>query len=168
MVDYIIGTETFKKNLDDWLFKNDQTNANFLHVNRNKIPTVFRSYTQKLYRGMYADNEFLDKIEKSGSTTLTKHSSWTKDERIARKFIEDESFSVGRLNKDKTRIIISKIIPSSQQILDIDSFVLYMGVKQLMMLGYDETNLDSATKEKEILVSKGILITKNDFKVLQK
>jgi hypothetical protein len=36
-----------------------------------------------------------------------------------------------------------------------------------MTLGYDETNLVSAMKEKEILVSKGTLITKNDFKVLQ-
>jgi len=166
MAEYIIGTETFKKNLDDWLFKNNQINANFLHVNRYKIPTVFRSYTQKLFRGMYADDDFLDKIEKAGSTTLTKHTSWTKDERIARKFVEDESFSVRRLNKDKTKIILSKIIPSTNQILDIHSFVLYMGVNQLMMLGYDEINLDSATKEKEILVSKGIKITKNDFKVL--
>jgi hypothetical protein len=42
-----------------------------------------------------------------------------------------------------------------------------MGMQQLEMLGYDETNLESAFKEKEVLVSKGIRISQNDFKILK-
>jgi hypothetical protein len=167
MVDYIIGTEGFRKNLDDWLFKNDQTNANFLFINRNKIPTVFRSYRQKLYRGMYIDDDKLDQMEKSGSMILDKHTSWSKDEKIATKFVADESFSLGKTNIEKKKILIGKVIPSGNQIIDIDAFVLFMGIQQMMMLGYDETNLDSASKEKEVLVSKGIRISKTDIKILK-
>lgn len=162
----IIGTEAFKKNLDDWLFKNDQSNASFLFTNRNNIPSVFRSYRQKLYRGMYLDNSVLEQLEKTGFMTLDKHTSWSKDETIATKFITDEGFSLGRTNIPKKKVVIGKIIPTSGQILDIDSFVLFMGVQQMMMLGYDETNLDSASKEKEVLVSKGLRIPKNEIRII--
>jgi hypothetical protein len=167
MVDYVIGTENFRKNLDDWLFKNDQSNANFLFINRNKIPAPFRSYRQKLFRGMYIDDVALEKIEKSGSMLLDKHTSWSKDEKIATKFVTDESFSLGRTNIEKKKILIGKVIAQSSQIIDIDSFVLFMGIQQMMMLGYDETNLDSASKEKEVLVSKGTRISKSDIKILK-
>lgn len=167
MADYIIGTDSFRKNLDDWLFKNNQENANFLYTNRNKIPPVFRSYRQKLYRGMFLDDDTIDRIEKTGFMNLTKHTSWSKDEKIATKFVEDEGFSLGRTNIPKKKVVIGKIIPQANQIIDIDSFVLFMGIKQMIMLGYDETNLDSASKEKEVLVSKGIRISKIEIKILK-
>ena len=167
MADYIIGTESFRKNLDDWLFKDDQLNANFLFVNRNKIPSVFRSYKQKLYRGMYIDDQELEKMEKTGSMILDRHTSWSKNETIATKFVSDESFSLGRTTIQKKKILIGKVIQTSGQILDIDAFVSFMGIKQMMMLGYDETNLDSASKEKEVLISKGVRILKTDIKILK-
>lgn len=167
MVDYVIGTDGFRKNLDDWLFKNEQSNANFLFINRNKIPSVFRSYRQKLYRGMYIDDDELERLEKSGSMMINKHTSWSKDERIATNFVTSESFSLGRSNLEKKKILIGKIVPPTSQIIDIDAFVLFMGVQQMIMMGYDETNLDSASKEKEVLISKGIQISKNDIKVLK-
>lgn len=166
MADYVIGTDIFKRNLDDWLFKNDQANANFLFINRNKIPQVFRSYRQKLYRGMYMDDDMLEKLNDSGFLTLNKHTSWSKDENIATKFITDDKFSLGRSNIDKKKVIINKIIPTSSQILDIDSFVLFMGAQQMIMLGYDEMNIDSAIKEKEVLISKGIRVSKSEIKIV--
>jgi hypothetical protein len=116
---------------------------------------------------MYIDDVALEKIEKSGSMLLDKHTSWSKDEKIATKFVTDESFSLGRTNIEKKKILIGKVIAQSSQIIDIDSFVLFMGIQQMMMLGYDETNLDSASKEKEVLVSKGTRISKSDIKILK-
>lgn len=159
---YIIGTEKFNKNLDDWLFKNNQINAEFLRKNKNKIPPLFRQYTGILYRGMTVDEDFMFSVE-NNTVKFSNNTSWTKDKRIAEKFITDPAFKVGNSNA-AVKIIISKKIHSSFQILDIDAFVLFMGVPQLAMQGIDEMSLDSAIKEKEVLISSGIKILKQDVK----
>lgn len=160
MATNIIGTEKFKENLEDWLFKSDQKNAEYLYSNRNGIPQIFRNYTKRLYRGLKVNEEFLEKL-KTKAYILEKHTSWTKDEKMARRFIDDPAYSFR--GRGDIKIIISKIFPTRDQIFDIDAFVLFMGKEQLEMLGYDETNLDSAFKEKEVLVSKGVSIARTDY-----
>lgn len=161
MSNWIIGTPEFMKHLDSWLFKSDQPSAEFLHRNKSRVPPMFHSYSQKLYRGMVVDLEVLDLINTKG-LTFKNHSSWSKDIRIAKKFATDPQYMMGSSKKDGSVIILEKTIPASSQILDIDAFVMFMGAPQLMMMGYDETNLDSAMKEKEVLISKGIKVTKKD------
>lgn len=112
---------------------------------------------------MVVDDEFVERI-KAGKVVLDKHTSWSKDERMARKFIDDPSYSIG--NKGRHKIMLAKVIPSRDQIFDIDAFVLFMGVKQLEVLGYDETNLDSASKEKEVIISKGISLLRTDYQFI--
>lgn len=161
-MEYIIGTEKFNKNLDDWLFKNNQINAEFLRNNKGKIPLMFRQYNGTLYRGMTVDEDFMNNVE-NNNIKFSNNTSWTKDKRIAEKFISDPAFRVG--NKEAAfKIIISKRIPSSYQILDIEAFVLFMGVPQLSMQGIDDMSLDSAVKEKEVLISSGIKILKQEIK----
>lgn len=159
----IIGTERFKEHLEGWLFKNNQKNADFLLSNRSDIPQMFRNYSRKLYRGMKVDEEFLEKL-KNGKHTFDKHTSWSKDEKVARKFVDDPAYSLG--GKGNHKIIFTKTFQPREQIFDIDAFVLFMGKDQLEILGYDETNLDSAIKEKEVLISKGISVSRTDYKFL--
>ncbi len=159
----IIGTERFKDNLEGWLFKNDQKNADFLASNKNDIPQMFRSYPRKLYRGMKVTEEFLEKL-KNGRYIFDKHTSWSKEEKVAKKFVDDPAYSLG--GKGEHKIILIKTFQSRDQIFDIDSFVLFMGKDQLEVLGYDDTNLDSAIKEKEVIISKGISVTRTDYKFI--
>lgn len=160
MSDYIIGTEPFTKHLDAWLLKSKQEDANFLYTNRAKIPPVFRKYNKTLYRGMIMDQKTLDKIESGGSILLDKHTSWSKDVKVAMKFIKDSSYKIQ--GQEGIPVILTKVINPSEQIIDIDSFVLFMGESQLIMIGYDEINLDSAQKEKEVLIAKGVRITRDN------
>lgn len=163
MSNWIIGTTDFRNKLDSWLFKSDQPSANFLYINKARIPPLFQSYKYKLYRGMLVDQTFIDKVN-NGGVTFTTHTSWSKDPNIAIKFAKDPKYSIA--SKNGILVLLEKKITSNRQILDIDAFVSFMGANQLTMSGYDETNIDSALKEKEVLISKGIKITKNDLKLL--
>ena len=53
------------------------------------------------------------------------------------------------------------------QVLDIDSFVLFMGMQQLEFLGYDHIDLDSATTEQEVLIAKELKVSKTEYKILK-
>jgi hypothetical protein len=61
---------------------------------------------------------------------------------------------------------MSKVVSQKDMIIDIDGFVAFMGVKQLEVLGYDEMNIDSALKEKEVLVAKGVVVTRADYNII--
>ena len=155
-----IASPEFIKNLDEWLFKNDQKYADFLYRNKSNIPQYFRSYAKPLYRGMSVNADFVNTLLTKG-VTFDKHTSWTQDQKMAEKFANDPAFSTGKTSGE-TKILIKKGIPATSIILDIYGFVNYMGVGQLGMLGFDETSLDSAMKEKEVLISKGVKITKSN------
>lgn len=159
---YITGTDKFNENLDDWLFKNDQKNAEWLFKNKNKIPKTFRSYSKTLYRGMTINAEFLKDVY-TGKMKFNNHTSWTKDIKIAEKFVNDPKYSIA---KKGVKIIIQKKIPNNMQILDIHNYVLFTGIDQLELAGIDELSLDSAIKEQEILICKNLKIDKNDIKFL--
>ena len=64
MPSYIIGKPEFVKNLDDWLFKNDQKNAAWIASNKSGIPPMFQQYTKPLYRGMKVNSEFMELAKK--------------------------------------------------------------------------------------------------------
>ena len=160
---WIIGTEDFNKNLDNWLFKNDQKNAEWLLKNKDKIPTNFKSFSGTLYRGMIVDHEFI-KIVESGKMKFLACTSWTKDIKIARQFAFNKKYSISK--NAGINIILSKKITDNSQIIDIESFVLFMGIDQLEMMGFDEMNLDSAVKEQEVLISKNLKINKKDLMLL--
>ena len=162
---WIIGTEEFNKNLDGWLSHNDQKNSDFLNKNKNKIPPTFRQYSGKLYRGMAVNADFIIQLEKGGVTFKT-NSSWSKSDKVAKGFVNDPSFRIGKKTDTEIKILITKKINPSLQILDIDAFVMFMGIPQLEMQGIDELALDSALKEKEVLISSGIKITSRDIKFL--
>lgn len=159
----VIGSESFMPHLEGWLHKAEQRNAEYLTVNRAGIPLVFRNYTRKLYRCMIVDDEFIERI-KSGKVVLDKHTSWTKDERIAQKSTDDSLYTFGNNNRHK--ILVSKIFPQRDQIFDIDAFISFMGIKQLGVLGYDSKLLDIASKEKSVIISKGISISRTDYQFI--
>lgn len=158
MNNWIIGTPEFKDQLNLWLLKSDQQSANFLYNNRSRIPPMFQSYNQKLYRGLTVTEDFLTEIDKTG-TRISDHSSWSKDLSVAKKFATDKKFMM-TTSQNPIPIIMERVFRPNELIFDLDAFILFMGIKQLTLLGYDEINLDSAIKEKEVLVTKGIRIQK--------
>jgi hypothetical protein len=115
---------------------------------------------------MSVPQEFIDEVNQRGGVTFKKHTSWSKDRNIAKKFIYDDSVSMYN-NKTAGRIpvLFEKTFTAKNIILDIDAFVSFMGITQLELMGFDETNLDSASKEKEILITSGIRITKSNMKI---
>lgn len=165
MTDWIIGKENFNKNLNAWLEFNDQKASDFLFKNRNKIPPIFRSFSGKLYRGMSIPDYLYDEIMSKG-LTFNSHTSWAKDMKVAKGFVNDPKYSIAKKGENVVKILITKTISSNNQILDIDGFVNFMGVPQLEMQGYDELALDSASNEREVLIQKGIKITKTNVKII--
>lgn len=159
----IIQTEKFAKHLDAWLMSNKPIDGKYLSSAKNSVPQLFRNYTQTLYRGMTVDGDFLEKANTTG-VTFKSQTSWSKEKKIAIGFVKDDRFRVS--NKSGTQILISKKIPQAKQVLDVHSFVSFMGAYQLETLGYDEMNIDSAMKEFEVIVDKGIKITMKDIEFL--
>ena len=166
-MDYIIQKEEFRDNLSNWLFRNNQESAEYLFKNKEKIPSVFRNSKTKLYRGLAVSEEVIRLLEDNKFVTK-KHTSWTKSENIAKKFITDPKYQIADKKDDKLiKIILYKTITPNMQVLDIDSFVLFMGMQQLEFLGYDHIDLDSATTEQEVLIAKELKISKTEYKILK-
>ena len=65
-----------------------------------------------------------------------------------------------------TPIIIKKKIAPTQIVIDVHGFCLFMGEDQLVMLGLDDMSFDSAVKEQEVLVRKGVKVIAKDITVL--
>lgn len=167
MAPTLISTENFRKHFSGWIFKNEQEPAEWLFRHKEQIPQMFRNYKQKLYRGMAVSADVID-ILKSGLFVTKKHTSWTKSENIAKKFISDPKYQIADKKDDKlVKIILYKTIAPNMQILDIDSFVLFMGMQQLEFLGYDHMDLDSASSEQEVLIAKGLKVSKTEYKILK-
>ena len=162
---FIVGTPEFNKNLDDWLFKNEKKYAQYFAKNKAKIPPMFRSTTSTLYRGMVVDMDFMQALHDTGKFVFKEQTSWTKERKVAVDFVKSSKYKT--TNKQGLAIIISKKIPASQQILDINAYVLFMGVAPLAMQGIDEMSLDSAVKEQEVLIDKGVGIVSKDVEILK-
>ena len=148
-----IKTPAFVKNLDTWLFKNDKRAATYLDLHRQHIPLHFRKYDKPLYRGMAVDKKFLEELKKKGFVKFETQSSWSKDENMAKKFVNDPKY---RLGHGGTRILIKRQFKSAELILDIEAFCQFFDKKELMEAGLDELSYDSAMKEREVLVERKI------------
>ncbi len=160
----IIGEQEFIKRLDSWVFKNAQADAAWIAGKKSSgIPPYFRTFKGPLYRGMLVDPEFLESAD-AGKMVLKDYASWTKDPVLAKKFAGDKKYSIAK--KGSIPILIKKAINPNDQILDIDLLIQFMGMQQLIMLGFDELALDSASKESEVLCEKGIKILAKDVTVI--
>ena len=113
---------------------------------------------------MSVSDDVLDILD-TGVFVFKKHTSWTKDKKIAEKFVNDPAFSIySRASDKKTKIMVEIKPVTSKVILDIDSFVTIFGESQLALLGYDDSAMDSAFKEKEVLMQKNLKIPKTSYK----
>lgn len=153
-----IMSDEFIKNVDDWLFKNDQKNAQYLSKNKSKVPDMFRKPRGVLYRGMIVDQSFIDDVNE-GKMKFDNITSWSTDRNVAVNFVTDKRFMTTK--KSGIKIIITKKIPASKIILDIYNYALFVGDTKL-----NEMNFDSAMKEKEVLVDKGVNILQKDIQII--
>lgn len=160
----IIYSEEFGANLEGWLFANDQKYATWFYRNKQAFPLIFRKPPDKLYRGMIVDTSFFEEIDRTGYVTFKTHTSWSKDKDTAIKFAKDKRFKLAK--KDGIEILIEKKITPTSTLLDIESTVNFLGDSLLLTLGVDELSIDSAKKEFEVLVSKGVKIRQKDIKLL--
>lgn len=166
-MDYIIQKEDFRDNLSNWLFRNNQEAAEYLFKNKEKIPSVFRNSKAKLYRGLAVSEEVIRLLEDNKFVTK-KHTSWSKSESVAKKFVSDPAFQISNDKNDRLiKVILVKQILPKHQILDIDAFVSFMGISQLQILGYDEIDLESAIKEQEVLIAKELKVSRTEYKILK-
>lgn len=118
--------------IEHWLESSCQECAKRLFTSQ-KIPTQFKSYKGKLYRGIVSD-----------SYTHTKQfTSWTKDKSVALKFLSDKKYATGKTGNG----LLLTIDATSLDVLDIQNLVLFCGNKNL-----DSIAFDSATKEGEVIV----------------
>lgn len=163
-MEYIIGTPEFCKKVSDWLEFGKQPEAEWLFKNRSKIPEMFRKYNKPLYRGMTVSEEFVDSINSPSGLIIKNFASWTKNKNLAIKFATGSTGGVYRSGDIK--ILLKKSIPVSYQVIDIHSYVLFMGEKPLELLGVDELCLDSAFKEEEVLIAKNLRLMKSDVTIL--
>lgn len=152
--------ETWIKNLSLWLEHSDQAAATYLKNNSSKIPPMFRIYNKQLYRGMSVDEKWL-KAAELNQAVINRFTSWSKSETIAIGFLSDPSLKIS--DRKGHKILIKKTISSNDVIIDIHSLALFLGIKDFVSQGLDSLAADSALKEQEVLVNKGIRIKKNDF-----
>lgn len=143
-------SKDFVRNLDKFLFDANPTSSAYLNSNRSKVPVMFRNYSSTLYRGMFLSKKEFEDLT-NGKFSLGRVTSWTKDKKIAEKFLNDPKFVFQNRNSDK--VIFQKKFSQTHIILDIDAYVSFYGEKKLMELGFDEMNIDSAIKEKEVLIA---------------
>lgn len=154
----------FIKNLTNWLDTSDQKSAKYLYENRLNLPPFFRKYSKPLYRGTIVNDKFLEEIERK-PISLNEYTSWSKDQSISISFLKDPKYRVTK--KEGTQILITKTFTERDIIMDIQAYALFSGETTLLEHGLDKLAIDSALKESEVLIKKGILITKKDIKGLK-
>ena len=152
----------FIKSLDKWLGLNNQDAAK--NLERAKIPPMFKNYAKPLYRGMVVDQSFLDN-DKTGKLKFTNYSSWSKDKNLALKFVNDPKYKF--TSTGTIKILVTKSFTAQSIVLDIDGLALFLGEDGMIRLGIDDLSADSALKEHEVLITKGIQIKTTDIKVLK-
>lgn len=155
-----IESKEFIGHLDSWLFKSNVKDSGWIYNNRNKIPSHFKVNNNFLYKGVFGIPELFD--FRSGFVSLHGTISFSEDEDVARKFISDDAFKFR--NSDGLRIIIKKKFTSI--VFDVYKYYLFYGEKKLLEMGFDEMNIDSMQKEKEVLVH-NVKIYSKDFKIIR-
>lgn len=153
----------FIKHLTDWLKHSDQKDAKYLYENRLKVPQIFRKYSKTLYRGTVVDESFFEDLER-GVVRLNAYTSWSKDKRISIGFLADPKYKIS--TRGGTPILIKKSFIERDIIMDIHGFMLFAGKTSMLENGVEELAIDSAIKEHEVLINKGIAINKRNVTIL--
>jgi hypothetical protein len=159
----LVQTPEFVKVLDGWLEKNDQKFASRIKSWSGQIPPQFKTCTTPLYRGMTVDESFMAAADKG--VTFKTFTSWSIKPEVAKKFVNDPAYRLSNGGGTKIKILITKKLNASDIVFNIFNYVLFMGW-MLPSLGMDELSLDSATKEQEVLVNKGVVIKMPDIKII--
>ena len=149
-------SQDFTKALDGWLERNEQKYALALSKAQG-IPDHFM-FEGTLYRGMVVDADFMNLVQ-NGKMKFDSFTSWTRDKKVAEKFMKDPRFKT--TNKSGIGIIITKKVKKSDCVLDIYSYSLFTGG-----VGLDPLSFDSAIKEQEVLLKKGLKISDKDIKIV--
>ena len=154
-----IESEEFVKHLNNWLFKSEQKDSNWIFSNRSKIPNFFRKNSNYLYKGLFGVSELFN--FKTGFVRLNGILSFSEDENVAKKFLTDSSYKFR--NGTGVKILVKKRF--STIVFDINKYYLFYGDDRLFKMGFDEMNIDSMKKEKEIIVKDAKIYSK-DFTIL--
>ena len=152
----------FIKNLDSYLFNPNASASSYLKTNKSRIPLVFRSCNKTLYRGVFLSDEER-KLLDVGKFRFDRVTSWTKDLSIAESFLRDAKYKIQ--NKKNVHVVLKKNFQVNDIIIDIDAYVQFYGEKKLLEMGFDDLNIDSAMKEKEVLVMP-IVIKRAEYKTI--
>lgn len=157
---YIFLEDKFIKAIEDYVFKNDPKYLKVVLSSKNKIPSMFKQ-GGIVYRGMFLTDNDLQLI-KDNKFKLKNISSWSSDLKIAQRFILDKSKITNA--KGNNKILLRKNIDSSNIIIDIYQYILYLnGIGKLDEIGFDELTTEDALEEREKIVDKNLLITKQDI-----
>lgn len=151
MQNNFIETSEFIKHLDNWLLKSEQRDAQYLNLNSNKIPSIFKKRFS-LYRSVSLKIEDVNTLLKNKKLKIEKVTSWSKDKNIALRFTQDKNMKLRNFNEKRIDLLYNKMFSSNDIIIDIDSFVNFYGETKLLEMGIDDLNIDSAMKEKEVLI----------------
>lgn len=160
MSDPFIESKDFIEHLNSWLFKSTSKDSNWIYSNRNKIPKYFRINKNYLYKGLIGVPELFQ--FKTGFVRLDGVVSFSEDEHVAKSFVNDSKFKFR--NSNGIKIIVKKRFTNI--VFDIYKYYLYYGENKLTAMGFDDLNIDSMMKEKEILL-KDVKVYAKDFYILK-
>lgn len=155
-----IETKEFIDHLNSWLFKSNTKDASWIYANRNKIPVHFRRNSNYLYKGLIGNSELF--TFKTGFVRLNGTISFSEDENIAKQFATNSKFNFR--DKSGVKIIIKKKF--SNVVFDVYKYFLFNGDDRLLEMGFDDMNIDSMKKEKEILVN-DVKVYSKDFYIIK-
>ena len=156
----------FISKISDWINFNKQDHAKTLSLAQSPIIKQFRVYQKPLFRGCFISPEAIISLQKTKKIKLNKFTSWTKDEKIAKKFISDKKYMFKPTNNDHKRdsipVIFKKTFNTSEIVVDIESIINFVGEDRLDLFGLSIIDYEVAIDEQEVLV-KPITVNKNEI-----
>jgi len=160
--EYVIYDAKFIKNIEEFVFKNDKKYLRNIAKVKSKIPIMFRK-PQVLYRGMKLSLAVIQDIQEGKNLILDDFSSWTKDAKMAERFISDRSKA---MKETGTGVVFKKKF-DKKIILDIQGLIMFLDGSGRID-DFDEGTKDDAIEEAEVIVDKGIKLSKKDiFKIIK-
>lgn len=161
MRSYYIGTENFRDALNDWMVSRQDRTAEKLSQNKNQIPNQLRNYTKPLYLATVVNDDFINNANIMKGR-MDKYAFWTKDVLLAKRISRDQKMMAGEY-----KILITKTIPTREQVIDLDEFITFMGIPQLSMLGFDEDSLKKIQSYRGVLTTNQLIVTRPEYTILE-
>ena len=156
-----IGTESFRDSFNGWCGTSSQKYVYELARNKSNIPESLRNYTRYLYRVERVSDIFIDRA-RNGRSFLESPTVWYKTIKEAKMYSEHKSVTPIKYND----ILITKVIKYSDQVIDTNEFISFMGIPQLILLGYDRYALNTAILKTAVIVVGNLKITNTDYEIL--